>query len=115
MDAARRGAAVTARRTVHVEGPGLRELSSGTWYGAGYCAVCGEPATSAAEQAGGCTVERVGDSAEHARITFAEFPGRGIIGDLKAAGFWWGAPSWHGRAANIPGSVLALSAPDASE
>lgn len=34
-------------RRIHPIGPGLKELSEETWYGSGYCAVCGEKATSA--------------------------------------------------------------------
>lgn len=39
-------------------------------------------------------------------VTFAEKPEREILTALKAAGFHWSAPSWHGNAANLPEGVL---------
>lgn len=66
--------------------------------------------TAQAEAAGGATCTLHGPVPEHqsACITFAEYPGREIVAALKAAGFWWVRPSWHGSAANIPDRVRAM-------
>ena len=66
--------------------------------------------TNAAEDAGGVLVQRVGENADHACITFPDFPGRDVVAALKAAGFWWSRPSWHGPAAKIPACVLEMEA-----
>lgn len=35
-------------------------------------------------------------------VTFPEYPGREAVAELKAAGFYWARPSWHGFAENLP-------------
>lgn len=62
----------------------------------------------AAEAPGGLTIKRNGPLGDHACITFPDYPGREIVQALKAAGFWWNRPSWHGPAAKIPARVLDM-------
>lgn len=63
--------------------------------------------TAAAEQTeNGVTAEQ--RSGGWYVITFAEFPGRPIINDLKSSGFYWRNGSWWGNEQNTPESVKAL-------
>lgn len=62
-------------------------------------------ATKAAEDAGGVLVQCHGESCS---VRFADNPGRSIINNLKAARYWWNGGAWHGPAAAIPSSVLAM-------
>ena len=43
-------------------------------------------------------------------VTFAEFPGRTVINDLKAAGFFWRGGSWRGDASKLPEPVKNMAA-----
>jgi hypothetical protein len=61
--------------------------------------------TAEAEAAGGVTVKLAGPLADHAVITFADYPGRERVNQLKAAGFWWNRPSWHGPASKLPADL----------
>jgi len=54
--------------------------------------------------AGGLVIE----GGEWVRVTFAEKPVRPILDALKAAGFRWGAGSWHGPRASLPAAVAAV-------
>ena len=40
------------------------------------------------------------------RITFPEFPGRDVINELKAAGFFWSKPSWVGQKDKMPEGIV---------
>jgi hypothetical protein len=61
--------------------------------------------TAKAEAAGGATIE----GGAGVRVTFAEYPGRPIVAELKAAGFFWSAPSWHGDRERLPAEVVNLA------
>jgi uncharacterized protein DUF3560 len=70
--------------------------------------------TATAEEAGGVVIREIQSeyrAQPYAVVTFAEKPDRAILDDLRAAGFRWGAPSWHGDADKIPASVRALAEP----
>jgi hypothetical protein len=54
--------------------------------------------TADAKDNGGAAVQVIGD---YCTITFAEKPEREILNALKAAGFHWGAGSWHGQIASL--------------
>jgi hypothetical protein len=43
---------------------------------------------------------------EQARVTFPEYPGRATVQALKAAGFHWSAPSWHGDREKLPADIV---------
>ncbi len=38
-------------------------------------------------------------------VTFPDYPGRRTVDELKAAGFHWSRPSWHGQADKLPESL----------
>ncbi len=61
--------------------------------------------TERAATAGGLVIE----GGEWVRVTFAEKPARPILDALKAAGFRWGAGSWHGPRASLPIAVVAAT------
>ncbi len=47
--------------------------------------------------------------AEWVSITFAEKPERETLTELKAAGFRWSRPSWHGKREDIPESLTEMA------
>jgi hypothetical protein len=57
--------------------------------------------TEAATEAGGILI--TGD--EYVKVTFDEKPERSIIDALKAAGFYWGSGSWHGKREALPAEI----------
>lgn len=59
--------------------------------------------TAQAEAAGGVSIEQCADG--YVRVTFAEKPERAILDALKAAGFWWGAGAWAGKAEALPACI----------
>lgn len=59
--------------------------------------------TTEAAQAGGVVVQDT--SGGFCTVTFAEKPDRSILTALKAAGFRWSRPSWHGKRADLPECV----------
>lgn len=70
-----------------------------------------------AEASGAVLIEVVtepdwmGRAQDAVRVTFPEKPDREIIDALKAAGFFWSAPSWHGKASALPQIVAEMADP----
>lgn len=64
--------------------------------------------TAEAEEAGGMTVKIQKDTygGAYAIVTFAQKPARDILTALRAAWFHWSAPSWSGKAENLPVAIL---------
>jgi len=57
--------------------------------------------TEAATEAGGILIT----GEEYIKVTFDEKPERRIIDALKAAGFYWGSGSWHGKRDALPAEI----------
>jgi len=62
----------------------------------------------AAEAPGGVLLKLSGHEDAQACVTFPDYPGREVVADLKAAGFWWNRPSWYGPAAKLPERVREM-------
>lgn len=58
-----------------------------------------------AEAAGGVLVE----GTDHVRVTFPEKPSRDVLTALRAAGFYWGGGSWHGKREALPTGLVGAS------
>jgi hypothetical protein len=59
-------------------------------------------AEKAKEAPGGVIIE---GSGEYIRVTFSAKPERGILNDLRNAGFRWGGGSWTGQRVKLPSSI----------
>lgn len=73
--------------------------------------------TAKAEAAPGGVLVEVHASEYHAAgyavVTFPDYPGRATVDALKAAGFHWSRPSWHGAADKLPECVREMIEPPA--
>jgi hypothetical protein len=65
-----------------------------------------QAAQARVEAAGGVLIEQHGD---HVVIRFAEYPGREVVEELRAAGFHYSGGANYGPAAKVPGIVRELA------